>query len=97
MIYEMECEYCKHTEDVVCTLAEHALLVKPGRKCSRCSATMYQIITSVRSVFAREGFPKNDPRWEHLTDEPVQVRDKAHLRDLCEETGSRSRYLEDAV
>jgi hypothetical protein len=46
-------------------------------------------------VFAREAFPKNDPRWEHATDDGIPIRDEVHLKDVCQQNGNISRYLED--
>lgn len=96
MIYEMECSDCKAYTTICCSIGRHETEVKPGLPC-RCGGTMRQIFTQVKAVFAREGFPKNDPRWEHASNDGVPIRDKAHLRDVCQENGNISRYLEDAV
>jgi len=95
VIYEMQCDKCGAVDDVQATLAQHEVLVKPGIRCS-CGGMFRQIFTAVRGVFAREGFPKGDPQWEHASPDPLYIRDKVHLRDVCQEHGNVSRYLEDA-
>ena len=96
MIYVMECTGCKKQVEVECKLAEHKIVVKPGFDCA-CGGLYQQIIVNTGTVFVREGFPKGDPRWEHVSDEPMYIRDKSHLKDVCEQNGNVSRYLEDAV
>lgn len=95
MIYDMECNSCACHSTVVCKISDHETVVKPGIPC-RCGGTSFQIfLVPPRNTFMREPFPKGDPGWEHVTDEPTFIRDKGHLRGLCEENGSVSRYLED--
>lgn len=94
MIYDMECGDCGHRGEIICSLADHESVVKPGMQCT-CGGKMTQIITPPSEVFLREPFPKGDPRWEHATNEPVHIRDHVHLRDICEANGNISRYLED--
>lgn len=94
MIYDMECDKCGGHTEIVCRLEEHMLQVKPGFRCI-CGGWISQIIGQPTVVFAREAFPKGDPRWEHATDEPVHIRDEVHLKDICQQNGNVSRYLED--
>jgi predicted nucleic acid-binding Zn ribbon protein len=96
VIYELRCDKCIRSIDIHCSVAQHAELVKPGIACA-CGGHMSQYFSPPKIVWAREGFPKKDPRWEHVSDEPMEIRDKAHLKDICEQNGSVSRYLEDAV
>jgi predicted nucleic acid-binding Zn ribbon protein len=95
MIYLMECESCGMQSEILCRLEEHTLRVKPGYSCTNCGAHVRQIIGTPKVVFAREGFPKGDPGWEHATDEPTFIRDAVHLKDVMQQNGSISRYLED--
>lgn len=94
MIYVMECNKCEQRTEIVCRLVEHAVKIKPGYQCV-CGGYVRQVITPPTEAFAREAFPKGDPRWEHATDEPIHIRDHIHLRDICQENGNISRYLED--
>jgi len=96
MIYVMECNGCGAKSTIECRMSEHERLVKPGFDC-RCGGRVVQIIERSGADFVRSAFPKGDPRWEHVSNEPVYVKDKKHLKDLCEENGNTSRYLEDAV
>jgi predicted nucleic acid-binding Zn ribbon protein len=64
MIYQMECKNCGEQTEIVCRLEEHSFQVKPGYQCV-CGGWVSQIIGVPKVVFAREAFPKNDPRWEH--------------------------------
>lgn len=93
MRYDVKCEGCGDEIEVTCSLEEHEWRIKPGFKCA-CGALYKQVFNAPRSVFAREGFPKGDPRWEHVTPDPVYIRDKYHLRDLCQEQGAVSHFLE---
>jgi predicted nucleic acid-binding Zn ribbon protein len=95
MIYEMECELCGYGADVECSLTEHNTLIKPGVVCPCCEGRMMQVLSPPKIVFAREGFPKGDPRWEHASDVPMYIRDRIHLKDVCEANGNISKYLED--
>jgi len=94
MIYPMRCNRCGAEMDYNCPIKDHGALVKPGISCF-CGGKYKQVITGGRTILVRSPFPKGDPRWEHATPDPVYVKDKEHLKDLCEEHGNISRYLED--
>lgn len=97
MLYEMQCDKCKEKFEVCCALDDHTKIIKPGMQCT-CGGTRHQILTVPKIVFGREGFPKNDPRWEHAFDtDDFQVRDKVHLKDIMQEGNMVSRFLEDDV
>lgn len=93
MIYEMECNSCEKRSEIVCSLAEHETLVRPGLPCS-CGGRYMQVFSSGNYVFGREPFPKNDPRWEHATDFGTPISCKSQLKDICEQNGNYSQYLE---
>jgi len=94
MIYDMQCNKCGETSTISCHISEHETKVKPGWP-HGCGGRMTQVITGLGLGFVREGFPKNDPGWEHVTDDGRPISSKSQLKDLCEQNGSQSRYLMD--
>lgn len=94
MIYVMECNSCDSRFDVECPLSDYNSVVKPGVSCI-CGGKYRHIIVPGGLRFAKEGFPKGDPGWEHVSDDPIFIRDKIHLKDICQQNGNISRFLED--
>lgn len=92
MIYQMECDRCGKNTEMHCHLVEHETLIKPGWPC-QCGGRVRQVLVNSGIAFAREAFPKGE--WEHVADDPVFIRDKAHLKDVCEEHGNISKFVED--
>lgn len=94
MIYEFRCQgRCQQLQHIAVPLRDYEEL-KRRVKC--CGIPMLREF-SVPTVFAREGFPKGYEITEHCMNEPVFCKDKKQLEDLCAETNSVSRFLEDDV
>lgn len=95
MRYEFICTKCSKTVEIGSTMKDYDWN-KAHMRC--CQQQMEPVIYGGLGVaFMREGFPKGYEITEHCTDEPVYCRDKSHLKDLCEQSGTVSRYLEDDV
>lgn len=95
MIYEFMCKgECGKIRTVECKLSEYET-IKAHITC--CGSKMEHLFTVPRQVFAREGFPKGYEITEHCMDEPIFCKDKKQLEDICAESNTVSRYLEDDV
>lgn len=95
MIYEFRCQGdCKKLYHVSMPLSEHETY-KRTAKC--CGLPVKQEFSPPKIVFARAPFPKGTEIVEHCMDEPIVCKDKKQLEDICAETNSVSRYLEDDV
>jgi hypothetical protein len=95
MIYEFRCQgKCGRLSTVGIKLEEYDI-VKRSIKC--CGKPMEREFSPPTIVFARESFPKGTEITEHCMDEPVYCKDKKQLEDICAESNSVSRYLEDDV
>lgn len=96
MIYEFKCQgKCGKVSSVSIALTEYDI-VKRHVQCCGYPMERY-FATPPVVVFARESFPKGTQIVEHCMDEPVFCRDREHLKDLCAESNSVSRFLEDDV
>ena len=95
MIYDFRCQgKCKRLTTVSVQLHQYEEL-KRSIKC--CGIPMEREFSPPTVVFAREGFPKGYEITEHCMDEPVYCKDKAQLKDICAETNTVSRFIEDDV
>lgn len=92
MNYEFFCVKCKKQHFIACRISEYDK-TKMHTLC--CGMVMEPVIWGGVLAFQKEGFPKGTAITEHCTEEPVFCKDKAQLRDLCEESNCVSRYIED--
>lgn len=93
-MYDFRCVKCEKVSTVSIKISEYDIL-KRTIKC--CGIPMERVFTVPNVVFAREAFPKGYEITEHCMDEPVFCKDKKQLEDICAETNTVSRYLEDDV
>lgn len=84
MIYEFKCPVCQEKEIFNVPLSEHSTIVR-GARCIDCGAPAVQVI-SVAKPIIRSSFPKNFVH-EHISAEPIKLRDEKHFRDVCKENG----------
>lgn len=94
MMYEFNCSTCKRTSTVSISMSEYDI-VKRNIKC--CGLPMSPVVTGGIGAFLREPFPRGKAIVEHCMDDPVECKDKKQLADICAESGTVSRYLEDDV
>lgn len=93
-MYEFQCVKCEKKSTVGIAMSEYDI-VKRTIKC--CGVPMDPVITGGLGAFMREPFPKGTAIVEHAMDEPVFCRDKKQLEDICAESNTVSKYLEDDV
>lgn len=95
MIYEFMCQgACKKISTVGIKLEEYDI-VKRNIKC--CGLPMERYFSTPPMGFVRAPFPAGTAIVEHAMDEPVHCRDKKQLEDICAESNTVSRFLEDDV
>lgn len=95
MIYEFRCQGpCKQLHIISVQLADYDELKRTAKCCGLPMAREFSVPTV---VFAREAFPKGMEITEHCMDEPVYCKDKEQLKDICAETNTVSRFIEDDV
>ena len=91
MIYEVQCEVCGTHGDMRGTLADHKKLVSGKLECD-CGGRLKQIFTTGPTSFMRSPFVKG--YQEHVSPEGVNLRSERHLKDVCDENGLTSMWLE---
>lgn len=94
MIYDFQCSKCQRKTIASIPMSEYDSM-KRNVKC--CDMPMEPVISGGRGAFMREPFPKGTEITEHCMNEPVFCKDKAQLKDICAETNSVSRFIEDDV
>lgn len=95
MNYEFRCAVgCSRYTFISCKMSEYDR-VKAQQVC--CGQQMEPVIYGGQIAFLRDPFPKGYAITEHCCEEPVFCKDKAQLKDLTQENGMISRYLEDDV
>ena len=70
-LYDYECKCGKHFEDIR-PMSERACA-----PCPQCGTMANQVIGAPRVQGFKYGY------FEHITDEPVYVKNKKHLKELC--------------
>lgn len=88
--YSFQCGECGIIEDRYSSIKE---LDNLKSIMYHCDSLMERFITVGRGFFERSPFPPE--AFEHADYTPKTFRDKAELKDWCQEIGLNSRLLED--
>ena len=91
MIYKTKCLDCGIIRDIKLPIQEYDKL-KAGHYNCVCGGEVRQIITLPKVVISRSPFPSG--LNENSFPDPVNVKDSKHCKDLCDEHGLTSGYLE---
>lgn len=91
MIYEVVCEECREHGEIRMPLRDHEKLRKGEFFCP-CGGQLRQIITTGLMGFMRSPFEKG--YQEHVSPDGVNLRSERHLKDVCDENGLTSMWLE---
>lgn len=92
MKYEFKCKKCGACMEIESTMKDYDWNKAHMRHCQQ---LMEPVIYGGLGAFLREPFEKGYKIAEHAVADPVFCRDKAHLKDICAESGTTSRFLED--
>ena len=92
MIYELECNKCNDIIELDASIKDHESLIKPGIEHGLCGGRYFQIFTKVDRPAIREPFPKG--LNENMAPNPVFIRDKIHARDIGQEWGTGSKWVD---
>lgn len=93
MIYETQCNSCKVKSEILLSIKSHDLLNDGKVLCSYCgTGILKQIISVPKHLFMRSPFPIG--MSENPFPNPVDIKSKQHVKDLCQEHGLVSKRLE---
>jgi len=84
-LYDMKCLNCGKEQEKFCSVVE-----LHRQECSECGGRLKVLITNSHN---QDWF---HPHWnEHFTGEPIWVRTRGHLKELCLKHNVTSRALGD--
>lgn len=97
MIYTKECNVCQHTIEIVCSISQHEVLVKPTTLCPICSVgDMKQVLEPSLEIRKRTPFPKGFSENATYESGPgIYMRDRVHAREVLAERGLGSKFIDD--
>ena len=85
-IYLRQCSDCGHEWDELRSLKDYKLT----NPCPECGC-----IHINRPIVSAHYIPFKEGWFEHITTEPLYIKNKQELRDACRKHGKTSVYLED--
>jgi len=84
MIYVFQCLGCGEEVELSMPAAQYET-TKKSLFC-QCGGQITQVLFPPKTIFNRTGFPRNFVH-EHISDNPVKLRDKKHFMDVSQQNG----------